>query len=109
MSNPDRSRRLALTIAVSAFTFPLYAFLRWLAVYDTAAAFDQNVNRFLAGFPALIRSTSTITWSSAAACGVAALAGIIALRRSAGRVRGVIGVLVGLATLMGLWNLFTLM
>ena len=100
---------LWLSVALASFAFPLYAFLRWLNVFDKAAEFGENVTRFLDGFPGPIRDAFTITVISSACCAVAAAAGVVAFRRATGPPRGAIGLLVGLAALMGLWNLFTLM
>jgi hypothetical protein len=69
-------------IAVAVLAFPVYAFAWWIVVFDAAKPRGEMIARFLAGFPAPLRSTSSVTYVSAVASLVAAVLADQARRRA---------------------------
>lgn len=104
-----RNPTALLSVAAVSFLLPLYALVRWFWVWDDALPREQVVARFYAGFPAGLRGGVTLELLAAFTCGVTALFAGLARRRLTGVPRYAVSVFIGLAILMGLWYLFTMM
>lgn len=98
-----------LSAAILAFAGPLYAVVRWIAVWDSRQPRETVLATFMAGFPGWLPSPHAVAWGSAAACAVAVGAALLARRWLEGGLRGSASAVLGLAALLGAWNLFTLM
>ncbi len=108
MNTPRRAHAM-LGLALLAFIFPLYAFLRWAFVFDANQPREEMLDAFFAGFPAVLRPRGALELVSAGACLLTVVLASMALRRHTGVARALTAALIGLATLMGFWYLFTLM
>jgi hypothetical protein len=100
---------VSLVVAVLSLGGALYPAVRWIAVWDSHQPRDAVLANFMAGFPGWLSSPQAVTWASLAACAVAVGAALLAhgsLQRSLRRLGNVVLVL---AALLGVWNLFTLM
>ncbi len=98
-----------LLLALALLAVPVYLAARWIAIAVRSASHEAAVAAFLAFLPESLRDARHLTWVSVA-CGVAAFAlAWFALRTVARLVRMVAMLVIGVAGLLVLWNLFSLM
>ena len=95
--------------ALAAMVLPVYAFVRWVIVFDSTRPYQEVIAVYLAGFPPGLRSTNGETIGSIVGCLVAALLAMVARRSLEGIPASVATALFALALLLGAWNLFTMM
>jgi len=100
---------VSLSVAVVSCGGALYAAVRWVAVWDSRQPREAVLARFMTGFPSWLQSPHAVALASIAACAVAAGAALLAHRSLEGKRRASASVVLGLAALLGAWNLFTLM
>ena len=100
---------VALGAAVLAFAGPAYAFARWIAVWNAGQSRETVLASFMAGFPSWLPSPRAVAVASLLACAVAVVCALLARRRLRGGSRHLAGAVLGLAALLGAWNLFTMM
>jgi hypothetical protein len=98
-----------LVVAVLAFAFPLYAFVRWMVIASGAGGHAEAVARFQQGIPQALQSRGSLEWLSAGLCLVTVVAAAVARGGTRGAARAGLTSLVTVAALLGLWNVFTLM
>jgi hypothetical protein len=109
MRNPTTAGLALLGVAVAAFGGPFYAVVRWISVWDSLQPRDVVLDAFMAGFPDWVASPRAISWISIGLCTLAGGAAFPAQRLLAGRLRAIAIALLVLVTVVGAWNLFTLM
>jgi hypothetical protein len=100
---------VSLSVAVVGCGGALYAAVRWAAVWDARQPREAILATFMSGFPSWVQSPQAVAWASIEACAVAGGAALLARRSLDGKLRGAASVVLGLAVLLGAWNLFTLM
>ena len=99
----------SLFVAVLSLGGALYPAVRWIAVWESRQPRDAVLASFMAGFPSWLSSPQAVTWASIAACAAAVGAALLAHRSLQRGLRGLASVVLVLAALLGVWNLFTLM
>lgn len=109
MSANHRFPLALLVCAFAAMVLPVYAFARWVIVFDSTSPRQEVIAGFLAGFPAGLRSTSGVTIASIVGCLVAALLAGVARRFLEATPAHIATGLLALALLLGAWNMFTMM
>ena len=100
---------VVLSVAVVSCGGALYAAMRWVAVSDSRQPRETVLATFMTGFPSWLQSPQAVSGASIAACDVAVGAALLAHRLLDGKLRGFANVVLGLAAVLGAWNLFTLM
>lgn len=109
MTQREKLGVIILDAASTVVLFPIYAFVRWVVVFDANVPRETVIANFTAGFPTFMRDPHAITLWSVYACAVAFALALIS-RRFAGTVPRLIAAAVaGVAGILGAWNLFTMM
>lgn len=94
-----------LIAAVLAVAGPVYAVARWVTVWDAGQRREAVLARFMAGFPSWLPSPHAVSVASLLACAVAVGCALLARRRLSRGSRRLAGAVLGLAVLLGAWNL----
>jgi hypothetical protein len=100
---------ILLLLALALLAVPVYLAARWITVAVRAASHEAAVAAFLQFLPESLRDPQRITWVSVACALVAFALAWFAMRTVARVIRTVAMLVLGLAGLLVLWNLFTLM
>jgi hypothetical protein len=108
---PARSNTTSamLIVALLAFVFPLYAFVRWAVIASRTHPHAEAAARFYQGFPEAMQARGAVEGLSAGLCLVTVVAAAVARSRLRGPAHLALTALLTVAALLGLWNLFTLM
>lgn len=101
--------RVLFASALAVFAFPVYAFAHWVMVYDRNAPREAVVQQFFAGFPYTWRSAGVIALASLAGCVAAILLARVARAGLTGWWARAATLLILIAAVLGVWNLFALM
>jgi hypothetical protein len=107
--NREQVSRVLFASAVAAFAFPIYAFAHWVMVFDRNKPREEVVRQFFAGFPYTWRSAGTIVLLSVAGCVGAIVLARLARPGLTGWWARTATLLMVVASLLGVWNLFTMM
>ena len=100
---------IVLDAAATVVLFPVYAFVRWVLVFDANVPRETVIANFTAGFPTFMRDPHAITWWSVYACAIAFGLALVSRRFAAGWPRFIAVAVAGVAGVLGAWNLFTLL
>ena len=100
---------ILLIAALALLAVPVYLAARWIAIAVRAASHEAAVAAFLRFLPDSLRDPQRITWVSVACALCAFVLAWFALRTVARLIRFVAMLVIGVAGLLVLWNLFTLM
>jgi hypothetical protein len=100
---------ILLVLALAVLAVPVYLAARWIAIAVRAASHEAAVAAFLQFLPESLRDARDVTWASVACAFVAFALAWFALRTVARLIRFVAMLVIGVAGLLMLWNLFTLM